>query len=103
MNDDWRVRVDLHEGRKAFELARRLEAAELGHEGRSELGDRVAVSHDGAEVFCYAGAREAAAQAEALISQIARDEGWVIDTELRRWHPVAEEWEDPDAPLPSEP
>jgi hypothetical protein len=31
---------------------------------------------------------------------LAREQGWTVDAELRRWHPVAEEWEDPERPLP---
>jgi hypothetical protein len=26
----------------------------------------------------------------------------MVDSELRRWHPIAEEWEDPDRPLPTD-
>ena len=29
-----------------------------------------------------------------------RSHGWTVDAELRRWHPAAEDWEDPDKPLP---
>lgn len=101
MSDDWRLRIDLREGRRAFELARQLEAAELEHELATGFPERVVVSRDEAEVFCYTGSREQAERARELIARVAGREGWEIETELRRWHPVAEEWEDPDAPLPS--
>jgi len=101
MSDDWRLRIDLSEGRRAFELARRLQAAELEHDLATGFPERVVVSRDESEVFCYTGSRDQADRARELIARLAAGEGWEVATELRRWHPVAEQWEDPDAPLPS--
>jgi len=101
MSDDWRLRIELRERRRAFELARALEAAELEHDLATGFPERVALSRDGSEVFCYASSREQAERARGLIEQIAQREGWEVESELRRWHPIAEEWEDPDAPLPA--
>lgn len=101
MNDDWRLRVDLHEQGTARELTSRLEAFDLVHELGTAFGDRVIVSRDGAEVFCYTATREQAEAAEAVIRSLASDHGWNVDFELRRWHAAAEEWEDPDEPLPT--
>lgn len=100
MNDDWRLRVQLHQEGVARALSERLDAAEIEHDLDKSFHDRVVVSVDGGEVFCYAGTREQAERAEQLIQGIAIDKGWQIDTELRHWHPSAEAWEDPDAPLP---
>jgi hypothetical protein len=36
-----------------------------------------------------------------LIHSLASEHGWCADSELQRWHPIAEQWEDPDKPLPS--
>jgi len=101
MTDDWRLRVDLREPSRALELKRYLESVELEHELSATLGDRVAVSNDDGEVFCYAGTREQAERAEEVIRSAATERGWEVDTELKHWHPVAEEWEDPDEPLPT--
>ncbi len=101
MSDDWRLRIDLHESGFAHSLTERLEASKLEHNLESSFHDRVAVSVDGSEVFCYTGTREQAEQAEQLIRSLAAENGWHLTTELKHWHPVAEEWEDPDAPLPS--
>src|SRR5437588_1417008 len=103
MSDDWRVRVDLGKSDDALELKGYLEAAEFEHEVEDSLGDRVAVSYDNAEVFLYAGTREQAERAQKLIRARADEHGWQIETDLKRWHPVAEEWEDPAKPLPSTP
>jgi hypothetical protein len=103
MSDDWRVRVDLGRPDDALELKGYLEAAELEHEIEDAFGERLVVSHDNAEVFCYAGTREQAERAEQLIRSHAQDRGLQVEIELNRWHPDAEQWEDPDKPLPSSP
>ena len=100
MSEDWRLRVDLHEPGHALELTRNMEATELEHDLQSAFHDAVAVSRDGPEVFCYAESREQAESARELIATLAARNGWEIETELRRWHPSAEEWVDPDQPLP---
>jgi|SRR5579884_1888525 len=101
MSDDWRLRVSLAEEGHARDLAARLAAFSTEHELKSSFGDRVVVSRDGADVFCYADTREQAEAAERAIRALAADHRWQLTTELRRWHPLAEEWEDPDQPLPS--
>jgi hypothetical protein len=99
MSDDWRLRVGLHEGGRAHKLTERLEATELEHDLEASFHDRIAVSRDGEELFCYAGSREQAERAETLIRSLAAEHGWHLDSELKRWHESAEEWEDPDAPI----
>jgi hypothetical protein len=100
MSEDWRLRVDLHEPAHALELTTNMEATELEHDLKTAFENAVAVSRDGPEVFCYAETREQAESALDLIKSLAERNGWKVDAELRRWHPVAEEWVDPDAPLP---
>jgi hypothetical protein len=100
MSDDWRLLVDLHEESSAHKLTERLEARELEHDLEASFHDRIVVSRDGAEVFCYAGTREQAERTERLIRSLAAEHGWQLDCDLKRWHPSEEEWEDPDKPLP---
>ncbi|MBV9801201.1 MAG: hypothetical protein JO039_24370 [Solirubrobacterales bacterium] len=102
MNDDWRLRVHMHEDGRARALTEQLDATELEHDLENTFHDRVVVSVDGAEVFCYTGTREQAERAREAIASIAAKHGWQPDYELRHWHPTAEEWEDPDAPLPAD-
>ena len=101
MNDDWRVRIDLHDHGFAHRLGETLEAEELEHDLARSYGDRVVVSVDGAEVFLYSADRGQAEAAATLVRRIASQHGWEIDVELRHWHPTAELWEDPDLPLPA--
>jgi hypothetical protein len=101
-NDDWRLRVDLRDENFARLLTTRLDNPQLQHDLSAAFHDRVIVSRDGAEVFLYAGTREQAEKAgEAVASELRRGK-WTADVDLRRWHPAAEEWEDPDKPLPAD-
>jgi hypothetical protein len=100
MNDDWRLQVDLHEEDRAHALTDRLDAHKLQHNLSEAFYDRVVVTRDGSQVFLYAGTREQAERAQGVIEAEARQHGWTLDVDFRRWHPSAEVWEEPDKPLP---
>jgi nucleotide-binding universal stress UspA family protein len=100
VSDDWRLRVGLPGEEQAKELASRLAQFNQQHDLGGGFHDRVIVSRDGAEVFAYADTREQADAAARAIRSLADERRWEVSTELRRWHPTAEEWEDPDRPLP---
>lgn len=102
MNDDWRLRVEFAEEGVVHRALQRLNASELRHDLETAFHERVIVSVDRTEVFCYGSSREQLERAEAVIRADAQKHGWQITTELRRWHPGAEEWEDPDKPLPDD-
>ena len=98
MAEDWRVTVELGAGHG---LESALDEHELEDETRSALGGRVAVSADGPHVFLYADTREAAEQALGEVQAIIAREGGEATYALDRWHPIAEEWEAADVPLPA--
>jgi hypothetical protein len=100
VNDDWRVRVTLLEPNDARELVDRVGLRELDRDLDASLHDRVIVSHDDDELFLYAGTREQAEAAEDEVRSLASQNGWEPHFELTHWHPSAEDWEDPDKPLP---
>jgi hypothetical protein len=100
MNDDWRLRVEFREAGNSRALSERLNAAEIEHDLERSFADRVIVSVDGPQLFCYAGTREQAERALQLIRRVSAEHGWQYDSELKHWHPSAEAWEDPDVPLP---
>ncbi|HWD40004.1 MAG TPA: hypothetical protein VG944_14235 [Fimbriimonas sp.] len=100
MNDDWRLQIDFHGEERARTLTERLDARLLQHDLSDEFHDRIIVTRDGARVFLYAGTREQAERGRSAVEADARRHEWTVDVDLRRWHPTAEEWEDPDEPLP---
>ena len=100
MNDDWRLQIDLDDDGIGGEVADHLRAAELEGELEQDLRDAVIVSHEGERIFLYAGTREPLDWVRGVVEKFLSEKGWEAKLELRRWHPAAEEWEDPDAPLP---
>jgi hypothetical protein len=100
VNDDWRLQIDVHDAQHARPLIERLDARELEHDLSSAFHDRVVVSREDARVFLYAGTREQLEAARGLVLELAAQHGWTVEAELRHWHPSAEDWEDPDKPLP---
>jgi hypothetical protein len=101
VNDDWRLRVTLLQNDDADTLAGGLAAGELEHDLTASLKDRVAVSGEGSEVFCYAGARGVLESVQTTIERLSAEQKWEPEFELKRWHPTAKEWEDPDVPMPA--
>jgi hypothetical protein len=101
MNDEWRLQVDPQNPSHAQALSERLQARELEHDLSNAFHDRVIVSRDDDRIFLYAGSREQAESARKLLLSLTQQHGWELEIELKRWHPLAEEWEDPDKPLPA--
>ena len=102
MNDDWRLRIDLHDDGFAHRLSELLESEELEHDLERSFHDRVVVSVDRPTVFCYAGTRSQAEGVARVIRQLAEQHGFKLELDLAHWHPTAEQWENPDAPLPAD-
>jgi hypothetical protein len=102
MSDDWRLRIEVHEHGRVRRLLDHVDATDLEHELETAFHDRVLVSNEGSTIFFYAGQREQAERAREVAQQFADQQGWEADLELRRWHPTAEAWEDPDKPLPAD-
>jgi hypothetical protein len=100
MNDDWRLEVDFDDTAHIGSLVEQLDARELEHELSNAFHDRVIVSRNDDVVFLYAGTREQADAARDLVLSLARQHDWKLDAEVTHWHPIADEWKDPDLPLP---
>ena len=100
MNDEWRLQVEATGAGE--EMVDRLASRQLEHELSAAFGDTVIVSRDGDTVFLYAGSRAQADAAAALVARLAESHDWQLSSELTRWHPEAEEWRDPDEPLPAD-
>jgi hypothetical protein len=102
VNDDWRLQVDPRDPSHTQALTERLEARELEHDLSDAFHDRLIVTREDARVFLYAGSKEQAESARELLLSLAQQHGWELDLELKHWHPAAEDWEDPDKPLPAD-
>ncbi len=100
MNDEWRLQIEIEDDAHATALGEHLGARELEHDLSESFEDRVIVSRDGTRLFLYAGSREQVEAVGALVDKAAAENGWTISSRLRRWHPEAEDWENPDEPLP---
>ena len=100
MNDDWRVRIDVHDDGLARSLTEQLNADELEHDLDHAFHDRVVLSVEGSLLFAYAGSREQAQRVADLVTQLAPEHHVTLDVQIAHWHPVSEEWESPDAPMP---
>jgi hypothetical protein len=100
MNDEWRLQIDIEDDVHATALGEHLGARELEHDLSDVFEDRVIVSRDGTRLFLYAGSREQIDAVGQLVDKAAAENDWTISSRLRRWHPEAEDWENPDEPLP---
>jgi hypothetical protein len=102
--NDWRVTVRLHAGHQAGNAVEHLSTHKVENEVHARLGGRVMVGTDGENgLFLYAHSQDAAATAQQSVSDLLSGHGIGADYTVERWHPVAEEWEPADMPLPSTP
>ncbi|MBV9817100.1 MAG: hypothetical protein JOZ07_01975 [Solirubrobacterales bacterium] len=103
MNDDWRLHVRFTDHGLAHELSELLGAGEIEHDLERRFADRVVVSVDGPELFCYAGSHAQAQAAGQVVDRIATARSWQLESQVTHWHAEAERWEAPERPLPSTP
>jgi hypothetical protein len=103
-DNDWRVTVRLGAGDQAGKAAEHLSAHQVEGEVHKRLGGRVVVGTSGKdELFLYVHTRDAAAAAQQSVRDLLSGHGLDADYTVERWHPLAEEWEAADVPLPATP
>jgi hypothetical protein len=101
--DEWRIRIELPEeeegpidallGRLHLDLG-----SEARHLARELEGRRLAVSRDGNELFVYAGSRQEAEQALAVVESELREEGLEARaSRVEQWLHDEERWTDEPA------
>jgi hypothetical protein len=102
--NDWRVSVRLHAGHQAGTAVKHVSSHRVEEEVHTRLGGRVVVGTDGgSELFLYTHTEDAAAAAQESVRDLLASHGMSADYTVERWHPIAEEWEPADVPLPSTP
>ena len=101
MNDDWRLQIDLEDEGISGKVADLMRSNELENELSFDLKDAVIVSREGERIFVYAATRDPLDLVQSKVGEYFDSKGWKGEFELRHWHHEAEDWEDPDNPLPS--
>jgi hypothetical protein len=99
-DDDWRVTVTLHDEAHVGRVLESVREHEVEDDVRRQLGHRVAVSAEGPSIFLYAGTEDAAREADRVVRQLTAQRGAAADFAIDRWHPLEEEWENADVPMP---
>src|SRR5215469_11037633 len=91
-------------GHQVGSAVKHVSSHRVEDEVQTRLGGRVVVGTDGgAELFLYTHAQDAALAAQQSVSELLASHGLDADYTVERWHPIAEEWEAADVPLPSSP
>jgi hypothetical protein len=93
-SDDWRVTLSVT-GQLPEHFPEQVE-----EDIRRRLGRGIAVGAGDAQVFLYAGTEEQARDAERNALDVLAQHGIQAEPALHRWHPIEEQWEDPDVPMP---
>lgn len=101
-NDDWRLQIDFVAEDARDALLDQLDARELEDDLSEAFHDRVIVSRTGTTIFLYAGDREQAERSRDLVERLTREDQEEVDVDFRRWHPISQEWEPADKPLPED-
>jgi hypothetical protein len=99
--DDWRLTVDFDDEGDGTQLVEWLGALRLESAERDRLGERVAVSRDGARVFLYTDTEERARETDGVVRAHLSSSGVPAAIRLDRWHPVEQDWKDASVPLPA--
>ena len=60
------------------------------------------VSRNETTIFLYTGDREQAERARELVDRLTREDEEEVTIDFRRWHPLSQEWEPADKPLPKD-
>ncbi len=102
--NDWRVSVYLRVPGAAPRPVRALSVNQVSEElGRRVVRGRVRLRTDGRDVvFLYTNAQDVAVAAHQAASDLLAEHGMAAQIVVERWHPVAQQWEPADAPLPDE-
>jgi hypothetical protein len=99
-SDDWRVTVTVSENAPAGQGQPSFSLRQVEEEVRSQVGRGVAVGTGDAQVFLYAGSETAARDCERIAVDVLARHGIAAESALHRWHPIEEQWENPDVAMP---
>lgn len=98
-SDDWRVTISVSHA-QAGQAQQPPSLRQVEEDIRRRVGRDIAVSAGDAEIFLYAGTETAARDAERIARDVLAGHGMAAESALHRWHPIEEQWETPDVPMP---
>jgi hypothetical protein len=94
-SDDWRVSFSVSgPGQPSYPLR------QAADDVRRQVGHGIAVSAGDTQIFLYADTETAAQDAERVCRDVLARHGIAAESALHRWHPLEEQWEDPDVAMP---
>jgi hypothetical protein len=98
-SDDWRVTLSVSDA-AAGQAQQSLSLRQVEEEIRRQVGRGIAVGAGDAQIFLYAGSQDAAGDAERIARDVLAGHGMAAESAVHRWHPIEEQWETPDVPMP---
>jgi hypothetical protein len=99
-SNDWRVTISLTSQALAEQAHQAFSGHEVADDVRRRLGSSIATGAGDSQIFLYAGTEIAAREAERVAREVLGQRGIQAQFAVHRWHPVEEEWEDPEVALP---
>jgi hypothetical protein len=93
-SDDWRVTISVSSAQQSISLN------QVEDDIRRQVGRGIAVSVGDGQIFLYAGTATAAGDAERIARDVLTGHGMTAESAVHRWHPIEEQWEAPDVPMP---
>jgi hypothetical protein len=98
-SDDWRVTLSVSDARAA-QAQQSSSLREAEEDIRRQVGQGIGVGAGDAQIFLYAGTETAAGDAERIARDVLARHGIPAESAVHRWHPIEEQWEKPDVPMP---
>lgn len=98
-SDDWRVTISVSQAR-AGQAQQSFSLHQAEEDIRRQVGRGIGVGAGEAQIFLYAGTQTAAQDAERIARDVLAGHGLAAESALHRWHPIEEQWEAPDVPMP---
>jgi hypothetical protein len=99
-SDDWRVTISVSDQAQTGQAQRSFSLRPVEEDIRRQAGRSIAVGADDRQIFLYAGTETAARDAERIARDVLARHGIAAESALHRWHPIEEQWENPDVAMP---
>ena len=98
-DDDWRVTLSVSQP-QAGQGQQSASLRQVEEDIRGQVGRGIGVGAAEAQIFLYAGTEAAAGEAERIARDVLAQQGIAAESAVHRWHPIEEQWESPDVPMP---